>query len=96
MYTDLLDTRYAKGQTDLGWQSLAVCYALMAATLLTLWSVTNPILGAAIAAGSLALLAGGWKAAPLVRCLAACGGVVFDLTDDLRICVVRSSADGPC
>lgn len=96
MYRGQRDTRYTKEPNDPSWRTLAVCYALMAATLLALWSTTNPLAGAAVLTSAAVLLVGTRKAVPLVRCLADCGGFVLDVTDDLQICVVRPSADGPC
>lgn len=96
MYRGPRDSRYLEVPTETSWRSLVVCYALMPTTLLLLWSVTNPLAGAAAITGAVGLFVGSRKAVPLVRCLAECGGFVLDVTDDLQLCVVRPGADGPC
>lgn len=96
MHRGPIDSRHTNGPTDPSWRSLAVCYALIAAAALLLWSTTNPLAGVAVATGALGLFVGARKTVPLVRRLSQCGGFVLDVTDDLQICVVRPSADGPC
>lgn len=96
MFRGPRDPRYIDVPTETSWQSLAVCYTLLATAVLLLWSATNPLAGAAVVTGAVGLVVATRKAAPLVRCLAECGGFVLDVTDDLQVCVVRPSADGPC
>lgn len=96
MYRGPRGSRHVEVPTGTSWQSLAVCYALLATTMLLLWSATNPLAGTAVVTGAVGLVVGTRKAAPLVRCLTECGGFVLDVTDDLQLCVVRPSADGPC
>ncbi len=93
MYRDTHDSHYTKEPTAPSWQSLAVCYGLMLLTMLTTWSVL--LAAAAVFTAALGLVVAR-RTVPLVRCLAVCGGLVLEVTDDLRICVVRPSVDGPC
>lgn len=96
MYTGSRDPRYTEVPTETSWRSLAAWYGLLAAAVLLLYTMSNPLAGATVVAGALGLVVATPKTVPLVRRLADCGGFVLDVTDDLQVCVVRPSADGPC
>jgi len=94
MYRGPRDPRYAELPTEPGWQSIAVCYGMLAATVLLLWAATNPLLGAATVTAVVGL--GTRRLFALARCLSECGGFTLEVGETFQICVTRPSATDVC
>jgi hypothetical protein len=69
---------------------------MLAATVLLLWAVTNPLFGAATVAAVVGLGLGAHRLLALARCLSECGGFTLDVGETFQICVTRPSATDFC
>lgn len=75
------------------WGNVLAAYALMAAVLLLLWAVSNPLAGAIALAAIVGLSVGARRAVRLIRCFQDCREFAVDLVGNVRITVTRTSPD---
>ena len=90
------DPRRSRRRPDPTWSGIVAAYAIVAAVPLLLWVATRPVVGATALAAAGGLVVGARRLLRLRRCLNECGGFVFDLAGDVRVCVTRQDAGTAC
>lgn len=77
------------------WRNVLTGYGLFVAFVVSLWVVTNPLIGAAVLTTVVGLSIGARPAYRLARCLSDCPEITFDLSETVRITITRTPIDDP-
>lgn len=83
------DPRLDQVPTEVTWQTVFVCYALIPVVIFGFWAVANPLGGAALLAATIGLILAARRVRTLARCFSECGRIVLDVGETVQICIVR-------